>query len=135
MACLTAGVVAVTVGEQNVFERDALLLDEGEELVGVVARVDERGELRLLVDEQVAVRLQGADDGGDDFHVKIPLSLLLFGRVEIGGIDDQRERPVVEGFDLHVRAELAGLHMVALLAADVHKFFVHRDGDLRPRGA
>ena len=61
-------VVAVAVGEEDVFERNALLLHEREELFRLVTRVDERGKLRLLVNEQVAIRLQRADDGGDDFH-------------------------------------------------------------------
>ena len=64
-------VVAVSVGQENVFERDALAFDEREQSFRLVARVDERGKLRFLVDEQVAIRLQGADDSGDDFHEEI----------------------------------------------------------------
>ena len=63
--------VAVAVRQQNVLERDALALDERKQLFRLVARVDERGGLRFLVDEQVAIRLQGADDSGDDFHEEI----------------------------------------------------------------
>ena len=72
-------VVAVSVGQQNVFERDALAFDEREQSFRLVARVDERGGLRFLVDEQVAIRLQGADDSGDDFHEKYPFLYCFFG--------------------------------------------------------
>ena len=123
-------VVAVSVGQQNIFERDALAFDEREQFFRLVARVDERGGLRFLVDEQVAIRLQGADDSGDDFHEEITPFFTAFS-VRLS----QRERPVVERFDLHVGAEFAGFNMVALFAADGYELFIHRDGDLRPRGA
>lgn len=72
--------VAVSVGQQNIFERDALAFDEREQFFRLVARVDERGGLRFLVDEQVAIRLQGADDSGDDFHEEItPFLYCFFG--------------------------------------------------------
>ena len=48
-------VVAVSVGQQNIFERDALALHKREQFFRLVARVDERGGLRFLVDEQVAI--------------------------------------------------------------------------------
>lgn len=71
--------VAVAVRQQNVLERDALALDERKQLFRLVTRVDERGALGFLVDEQVAIRLQRADNGGDDFHRKFPFLYCFFG--------------------------------------------------------
>ena len=69
----------MSVGQENVFERDALAFDEREQFFRLVARVDERGGLRFLVDEQVAIRLQGADDGGDVFDEKYAFLYCFFG--------------------------------------------------------
>ena len=55
-------------------------------------------------------------------------------RLQLGGVDYDGNRAVVDAFDGHVRAEFAGLDMEAALAALGGHALIERYGGLRARG-
>src|SRR6185312_4617406 len=59
-----AGVVEVTVGQQDALDGDALLVDGGQNALHVAARVDNEGLARPFIPQNRAVLLERGD--GDD---------------------------------------------------------------------
>ena len=66
----TAGMVDVAVGQEDLLDPDALLLDRLEDALDLAARVDHRPAPARLLPEQRAVLLEGRhrDDGGLERH-------------------------------------------------------------------
>jgi hypothetical protein len=61
-------VVDVAVGEQDLFQLDVRALDEREDALEVAARIDHRGAVRFLADQQRAVLLERRDRNDADLH-------------------------------------------------------------------
>ncbi len=58
----------------------------------------------------------------------------IFVDIEVVGVEPDGERSVVFKFDLHVRTELAGFHVVDVGAGRGDERLVERDGRIRTRG-
>ncbi len=67
-----AHVVEVRVGEQDPVERHAEGIDRAEQLVGLVARVDDQRAVRAVAAEDVRVLGHRADGEHAHFHVSVP---------------------------------------------------------------
>ena len=63
-----AHVIKVGVGVDDVLDREPLAVDQMEDVLGIVSRIDDDGFVGLLIIDDVAIHLQRPDDQSHERH-------------------------------------------------------------------